>query len=426
MGWYVALRLGLNAASVDEAMRKTIFTFLLLVCVPFLDAQKVKVGAEVLLEKYLDSLKGKNIAVVCNQASVLPNGVHIVDTLLKLGVKIKALLAPEHGIRGSVGAGITVGSGVDAKTGLPVYSLYGKTQKPTPDMLHDVDIVLFDLQDVGARFFTYASTMSGCMETVRDLGKKMIVLDRPNPINGVDVEGPVLDMDLISFVGLFPIPVRHGMTLGELAKMIVGGGWLNYNSQVNLWVIPMSGWKRSMWYDDTKLPWIPPSPNMKTVATATVYPGTCLFEATNISEGRGTSKPFEWIGAPRIDAKRLAEKLNGLRLPGVKFDPMYFTPAADSTAAPDPKYKKRECGGVFVHVTERNIFKPVLTGIMMMSVFRGDPKFDLRQGYLDRLIGDTSIGKKLLQRQIGKNILDGFKRQIADFRKLRKPYLLYN
>ena len=264
MGWYVALRLGLNAASVDEAMRKTIFTFLLLVCVPFLDAQKVKVGAEVLLEKYLDSLKGKNIAVVCNQASVLPNGVHIVDTLLKLGVKIKALLAPEHGIRGSVGAGITVGSGVDAKTGLPVYSLYGKTQKPTPDMLHDVDIVLFDLQDVGARFFTYASTMSGCMETVRDLGKKMIVLDRPNPINGVDVEGPVLDMDLISFVGLFPIPVRHGMTLGELAKMIVGGGWLNYNSQVNLWVIPMSGWKRSMWYDDTKLPWIPPSPNMKT------------------------------------------------------------------------------------------------------------------------------------------------------------------
>ncbi len=426
MGWHVSFGLGIGAASVVTGMRTVISILVFLVFTPHGQAQRVKVGAEVLIERYLDSLKGKNVAVVCNQASVLPNGVHIVDTLLKLGVRIKALFAPEHGIRGTAGAGIAIGSGVDEKTGVPVYSLYGKTQKPTPEMMHDIDIVLFDLQDVGARFFTYASTMSGCMETVRDLGRQMIVLDRPNPINGVDIEGPVLDMELISFVGLFPIPVRHGMTLGELAKMIVGGGWLNYNSQVNLWVIPMSGWKRSMWYDDTKLPWIPPSPNMKTLATATVYPGTCLFEATNISEGRGTEKPFEWIGAPRIDPKRLADKLNHFGLPGVRFDPIYFTPAADSIAAPDPRYKKRRCGGVFVRVTERNAFRPVLTGILMLSVFRGDPKFELRQGYLDRLIGDTSIGNKLLKHQVGMNILNGFKHQIEDFRKMRKPYLLYN
>ncbi len=389
-------------------------------------AQHVKIGAEVLLEKYLDSLKGKSVAVVCNQASVLPNGVHLVDTLLHRGVNIKALFAPEHGIRGTIGAGVAVDNKLDSKTGLPVYSLYGKTQKPTPEMMDGIDVLIFDLQDVGARFFTYASTMSGCMETVRDLKKKMIVLDRPNPINGVDMEGPVLDMELISFVGLFPIPVRHGLTLGELATMIVGGGWLNYNSQVDLWVIPMEGWKRTMWYDDTHLPWVPPSPNMKTLSTAVVYPGTCLLEASNISEGRGTKKPFEWIGAPRVNAEKLASRLMEFHLPGVSFEPVYFTPKADSSTGPDLKYRNVRCGGVYVHVTNRITFRPVLTGILILSVFRTFPRFVLRQGFLDRLVGDTSIGVKLMKGKIKNNILDGFKNQLDDFSRMRKQFLLYN
>jgi uncharacterized protein YbbC (DUF1343 family) len=418
--------MGINTTFVSPAMKRILLVLMLLSVISSLLAQRVKVGADVLLDKYLDSLKGKNVAVVCNQASVLSNGVHIVDTLLKRGIKIKALLAPEHGIRGTSAAGVAIGNQMDEKTGLPVYSLYGKTQKPTPEMLHDVDVLIFDLQDVGARFFTYASTMSGCMETVRDLQKKMIILDRPNPINGVDIEGPVLDMELISFVGLFPIPVRHGLTLGELAKMIVGGGWLNYNSQVDLWVIPMTGWKRTMWFDDTKLPWVPPSPNIKSLTTATVYPGTCLFEATNVSEGRGTAKPFEWIGAPGVDAERIAVKLNSFQLRGVIFEPVHFTPAADSASAPDPKYKNKLCGGIFVHVTNRKIFKPVITGILMLSVFRNFPKFELRQGYLDRLVGDTSIGEKLNKRKIGKNIFDGFKHQLEEFKKMSSKYLLYN
>ncbi|MBI1803630.1 MAG: DUF1343 domain-containing protein [Ignavibacteriae bacterium] len=387
----------------------------------------VKPGAQVLFERYLDSLKGKRVGVICNHTSKLPNGVHLVDTLLHSGIHVTALFAPEHGIRGAVAAGQTIASNIDSATGLHVYSLYGKTLKPTPEMLTNVDVLLFDLQDVGARFYTYASTMANCMEAARDLGKKMIVLDRPNPINGIDIEGPVLDMDLISFLGLFPLPVRHGLTLGELAKMIVGEGWLNYNSAVDLWVISMEGWKRTMWYDETRLPWVPPSPNMKSLATATVYPGTCFFEATNISEGRGTAKPFEWIGAPGNKSAKLASRLNAYRLPGVRFAPVEFTPTPDSIAAPDPKFKKRKCRGVFVHVTDRTMYRPVLTGLVMLNVFRSmfAPKFQLMQGRLDHLVGDTSIGETLMKGKLDTNILDRFKNQITDFKQRRMKYLLY-
>ena len=400
--------------------------FLLFPLSPQILAQ-VKPGAQVLIERYLDSLKGKRVGVICNHTSKLPNGVHLVDTLIRSGINVTALFAPEHGIRGAVAAGQKISSNIDSATGLPVYSLYGRTLKPTPEMLGDVDVLVFDLQEVGARFYTYASTMSGCMESARDLGKKMIVLDRPNPINGVDLEGPVLDMDLISFLGLFPIPVRHGLTLGELAKMIAGEGWLNYNSEVDLWVIPMEGWKRDMWYDETGLPWIPPSPNMKSLATATVYPGTCFFEATNVSEGRGTLKPFEWIGAPGVKSDKLLARLNSYKLPGVQFEPVGFTPTVDSIAAPDPKFKARSCRGVFVHVTNRKVFQPVLTGLIMLKAFRSmfAPKFQLLQGRLDHLVGDTSIGELLTKGRLDKNVLDRFKKQIDDFRRRRVKYLLY-
>ncbi len=404
--------------------RLALIAALLLLAAP-LRAQRVKIGAEILLERFLDTLAGRRVAVVCNQASLLPNGTHLVDTLLRRGVKVTALFAPEHGIRGTAAAGVAVASGTDETTGLPVYSLYGKTQKPTVEMMHDVDVIIIDLQDVGARFYTYAATMSGCMEAARDLQKKVIVLDRPNPIDGTDIEGPVLDMDLISIVGMFPVPVRHGLTLGELATMIVGEGWLNYDSRVDLMVVPMEGWKRAMWYDQTGLPWIPPSPNMRTLATATVYPGACFFEATNVSQGRGTPKPFEWIGAPGVNPKKLSDRLNALKLPGVKFEPVEFTPHADSVAAPDPAYKEKKCGGVFIHVTNRKVFRPVLTGLLMVQAFSSFPRFQLRRGFLDRLVGDKEVGDRVEGKRVDVNVLRQSIRQIEQYRKLRSKYLLY-
>lgn len=387
----------------------------------------MRIGAEVLLEQHPALIKGKRLGVVCNQASIFPNGTHLVDSLMRLGMTVKALFSPEHGIRGRTAAGAAVGTQTDSSTGLPVYSLYGKTLKPTADMLHEVDVLIVDLQDVGARFFTYASTMADVMESARDFGKKVIILDRPNPINGSDIEGPVLDMTLISFLGLFPLPVRHGLTLGELARFIVGEGLLNYNSNVDLEVIPMEGWKRSMWFDQTGLPWIPPSPNMKTPATATVYPGTCFFEATNISEGRGTPKPFEYIGAPGLNSGKAVSRLSGLHLPGVAFSQITFTPRPDSSAAPDPKFKNRLCNGVFVHVTDRNKFRPVLTGVMMLAVLRElyPRKLQLMQGRLDHLVGDPIVGEKLVKGEARKNILDSFNQQVSEFAKRREKYLLY-
>ena len=356
-------------------------------------AQRVHTGAEVLLEKHLDLLGTARIGVVCNHTSVLPSGTHLVDTLRDLGVNITALFSPEHGIRGTFAAGVMQSDSSDRRTGLPVYSLYGRTRKPTPAMLANVDILLFDLQDVGSRFYTYASTMAYAMQAAAEQGKKFVLLDRPNPINGVRVDGPVLDTALRSFVGMFPVPVRPGLTLGELAKMIVGEHWMNHLTNIDLSVIPMEGWKRDMWFDSTGLPWVSPSPNIKTLATATVYPGTCLFEATNVSEGRGTSHPFEYIGAPWINAERLSNALVRDSLSGLAVSPIEFTPRADSIAAPDPKYRDVQCHGLSLVVTDRNRFDPVGNALKILCALRTLYPDSLRidERYFERLWGKPGI-----------------------------------
>ncbi len=391
-----------------------------------LAAQRVRIGAEVLLSSRMEVLRGKRVGVVCNHTSVLPDGTHLVDTLLRRGVNITVLFGPEHGIRGDVPPGRAVEQGKDPRTGLPVYSLYGGTRKPGPEVLSKVDLILFDIQDVGARFYTYASTMAYVMEAAADNGKTFVVLDRPNPINGVSIEGPVLDLRLISFVGLFPIPVRHGLTLGELARMIVGEGYIN-PSTVDLVVIPMQGWKRSMWYDQTGLPWVAPSPNIKTLATATVYPGTCFLEATNISEGRGTGKPFENIGAPGLDAERVIAALEEAQLPGVRFVPIRFTPRPDSVAAPDPKFKNTACRGIEIRVTDRTKFKPVLTGVMLLGALKRlyPRKFVVKEGLLDHLTGDEIISQRLEQEKLGRDVFITFGTEMAQYARLRRKYLLY-
>ncbi|MBA4313115.1 MAG: DUF1343 domain-containing protein [Chlorobiaceae bacterium] len=389
-------------------------------------SQRVRLGAEILLEKHLDSLKGKRIGIICNQTSVLPDGTHLVDTLLALGVDVKSLFAPEHGIRGDKPAGEKILSGKDNRTGLTIHSLYGGSKKPDEKMLHDVDLLIFDMQDVGARFYTYASTMAYCMIAAAENNKKFIVLDRPNPINGTDIEGPPLDLMLISFLGMTPIPVRHGLTIGEIAKMMIGEGYLNPSS-VDLTVIPMEGWKRSMWYDETGLPWISPSPNMKTLQTATVYPGSCLFEATNISEGRGTSKPFEYIGAPKLNNVKIVKRLNSLKLPGVKFSAVEFTPQGDTATGSNPKFNKKLCRGVYIQITDRKVFKPVITGLMMIDAIRKlYPKsFILKKGLFSRLIGDELVSDLLEKGKIDQNSFKIFDNQIDQYLKIRSKYLLY-
>jgi uncharacterized protein YbbC (DUF1343 family) len=388
--------------------------------------QRVRTGAEVLVGERLALLEGKRVGVICNHTSLLPDGTHLVDALLKKGVKVTALFGPEHGVRGTAAAGKKVSDTVDAATGLPVYSLYGKTTKPSPEMLASVDVLVFDIQDIGARYYTYAGTMAFAMEAAAQNGKSFIVLDRPNPINGVDVEGTVLDLGFRSLVGMFPVPARHGLTMGELAKMIVGEGWID-DTRLDLTVVEMRGWKRAMWFDQTGLKWTAPSPNMKTLATATVYPGACLVEATNVSEGRGTAKPFEYAGAPGLDGKALADVLNAMKLPGVRFTPVTFTPAAGPDAGPNPKFKGKACGGVEVVVTDRASFRPILTGLSMISALaKAAPgKFEIRDGLMDRLLGSDIVRTKLKD---GVPPADLLRLNVADFdsyMKKRSAYMIY-
>jgi uncharacterized protein YbbC (DUF1343 family) len=388
--------------------------------------QRVKTGAEVLVEERLALLGGKRVGVICNHTSLLPDGTHLVDALLKKGVRVTALFGPEHGVRGTAAAGNTVADTVDAATGLPVYSLYGKTTKPSPEMLAAVDVLVFDIQDIGARYYTYAGTMAFAMEAAAQNGKSFIVLDRPNPINGVDVEGQVLDLGFRSLVGMFPVPARHGLTMGELAKMIIGEGWID-DTRLDLTVVEMRGWKRTMWYDQTGLRWIAPSPNMKTLGTATVYPGTCLIEATNVSEGRGTVKPFEYAGAPGLDGAALAGALNAMDLPGVRFSPVTFTPAAGPDAGPNPKFRGKKCGGVEIAVTDRSKFRPVLTGLSMILAFaKAEPgKFEIRDGLMDRLLGSDIVRAKLKEGAPAPGLLLLNGADFDDYMKKRAAYLIY-
>lgn len=317
----------------------------------------IQTGLQVLLAQRLNLLTGRRVGLVTNPTGVLPDLTLNVDALLAAGVRVTALFGPEHGLRASAPDGQAVPSGRDPRTNLPVHSLYGPIKKPTPEMCADVDVFVYDIQDVGARFYTYIWTLSYVMEAAAELGKPVIVLDRPNPLGGLRMEGGLLDERYSSFVGRWPIPWRHGLTPGELAR------WFNQRTACDLTVVPLSGWQRYMWYDETGLPWVPPSPAMPTLNTAVVYPGTCLFEGTTMSEGRGTALPFEWIGAPWMDGEAWARHLNQLGLPGVRFRPVAFTPSAS-------KHAGLECYGVQVHVLDRDSFLPVRTGLHMLATAR--------------------------------------------------------
>lgn len=406
---------------------KTLLAFLLTFITASATSQ-VLPGADILFTDRLDLIKGKRLGVVTNHSAVLKDGRHLVDALMAApGVKVVALFGPEHGIRGDAPDGRSVRDSVDAKTGVPMYSLYGRINKPTPEMLKEVDVLIFDIQDVGARFYTFISTLSNAMEAAAEKGIPYIVLDRPNPIRGTWVEGPIRLDTLRSFVGLHPIPIAHGMTVGELATMFNNEGWLAGGVKAKLTVVRCTGWTRDQWFDQTGLTWVKPSPNMATLATATVYPGTCLFEGTNLSEGRGVEKPFETIGAPYVDGDAWAKALNARALPGVRFEPVRFTPREIPNVTSRPKHMGTECGGVQVIITDRDRLEPVRVAVHMLATVRSlaGKDFQWRNSSIDRLSGTPRLRADIDAGRSADEIVAGWKDEVAAFGKVRTRHLLY-
>lgn len=341
-------------------------------------------------------------------------------------INITALFGPEHGIRGMSAAGKEIESGTDILTGIPVYSLYGKDKKPTAEMLKGIDILIYDIQDVGVRFYTYISTLFYVLQAAAENNIPVIVLDRPNPIDGVTIEGPVLDEDLKSFVGIAPIPVRYGMTAGELANYFSGEGLLGNNLKPDLTIIKMEGWRREKYYNDYDLPWVSPSPNIPDLQSALVYPGTCLLEGTNISEGRGTKNPFNTIGAPFIKSEELIIELNKNILSGVELNPVSFTPVAIPGTADHPKYKNELCYGIFINVIEKEKFKGFEFGIKLLSALvKLYPETFKFNSYFDKLAGDKSLTESLLQGKPVEEIFSEWQKEINNFKSVRNKYLLY-
>ncbi|WP_421155321.1 exo-beta-N-acetylmuramidase NamZ domain-containing protein [Peribacillus simplex] len=380
--------------------------------------QKVNPGIEVLLKEEKDVLSGKKVGLITNPTGIDSKLTSIVDLLHDdPDINLTALFGPEHGVRGDAQAGASVEYYIDEKTGLPVYSLYGKTKKPTPEMLKDVEVLVFDIQDVGTRYYTYIYTMAYAMEAAKENDIPFIVLDRPNPQGGESVDGPVLEPEFSSFVGLYPIPLKHGMTVGELATLFNK----EFKIGADLKVIKMKGWKRDMDYDDTGLPFVLPSPNMPTVSTTFVYPATGLIEGTNVSEGRGTTKPFELIGAPYINGDELAGKLNALRLPGVKFRAASFTPLFS-------KHAGKLSHGVEIYITDREEFKAVPTGLHIIKtiqdLYPGDFEF-LAANNFNLLIGNGWVRSRIEEGSSVNEIMKEYQEKQDAFKKVRKNYLLY-
>jgi len=397
-------------------------------CQPRTPVATVKTGLDVLYEQQFEPFAGKRVGIICNHTARDKTGKHIVDLFHDSGkCRVTAIFGPEHGFRGLHADGRAIHNETDPKTGAVIYSLYGKTRQPDSEMLQNVDVLVYDIQDVGARFYTYITTMSLAMESAAKQGIPFVVLDRPNPIRGDMTEGPVLDMDYQSFVGAHPIPIRYGLTIGELANWINGEIFSKKGVAVDLTVIKMEGWKRSLWYDQTDLPWISPSPNMTTLETASVYPGFCLLEGTNLSEGRGTDAPFLKFGAPWIDSEYYADALNALNLQGVRFRPISFTPVAIPNVAYRPKYENQLCGGVAIEIINRDEFKPVAAMLLILEKTRDlyPEDFTLRKT-LNRLYGSDKLQTALITGKIKvKSLIEDWRQDLDNFTETAKKYYLY-
>ncbi len=387
----------------------------------------VALGIDRLLDIERRLLAGRRVGVVCNPASVDGLFRHTADRLIgDPDVKVTALFGPQHGFRSDLQDNmIETPHAQDARRHVPVYSLYSDTREPTADMLRDLDVLVVDLQDVGTRVYTYVYTMANCMRAAARHGVHVVVCDRPNPVGGDEIEGSRLDPAFASFVGQFPIPLRHGMTIGELARLFND----EFDIHCSLDVVPLAGWRRAMYYDETGVPWVMPSPNIPTLDSAIVYPGAVLFEGTKLSEGRGTTRPFELIGAPWIDGERLADAMNARTLPGVHFRPVFFEPTFQ-------KHAKQTCGGCQVHVLDRQRFRPVRTAVELIAGFRRQApdrfgwreppyEYEHEKQPIDILFGSDSLRQTIDSGKDVGALVAGWKTEEESFRQLRQKYLLY-
>jgi uncharacterized protein YbbC (DUF1343 family) len=384
------------------------------------DTTAVHPGIEQFLADVPGAIRGKRVGLITNHTGVDARGVSTIDRLVaSRQVRLVALFGPEHGLRGTAADGQKISSGVDRKTRLPVFSLYGAARKPTPKMLANVDALLFDLQDVGARPYTYISTMALAMRAAQEKGIPFVVLDRPNPIGGHIVEGNILDPAFESFVGMYPIALRHGMTIGELARMFNE----RFGIGAKLIVVPLHGWKRDTWLDDTGLPWVNPSPNIRRLETAIHYPGTVFIEATNLSEARGSDRALEQAGAPWLRAHEVADSMNAMQLPGVRFEAVRFPSAAGAA-----KYGGLALHGVRFVLTDREAYRPVRATLLFLDLVRrmhpDDFRWQERGTGLDRLAGTGEL-RKAIEAGSLPALLGRWEREAEEFRAARREFLLY-
>ena len=390
--------------------------------------QMTQIGLDTFERNWPKKLKGSRVGLLVHPASVNRKLQHAVNLFVKSKkLTLNAIFGPQHGIYGETQDNMVEWEGFhDRHTGFPVFSLYGRTRKPEPSMLEHIDVLVIDLQDVGARYYTFIWTMENCMQVCMEMNKSIVILDRPNPIGGHKIEGPVLEEAYASFVGQRPLPVRHGMTVGEIGNYLCN----EFYPSLDFHVIPVQGWKRKFWFDSTHLPWVMPSPNMPTMDTAMVYPGMCLLEGTNISEGRGTTRPFEIFGASFIEPELLVRQLIDSNLPGIIFRPTYFQPTFQ-------KYAGKVCGGAQLHVTDRERFKPFKTGVAIIKAvydlypedfsWRQPPyEYETEKLPIDILAGTDKLRKYIEKGEKLDKMEDWWQEECSQFNKLiRKKYLIY-
>lgn len=394
---------------------------------------EVQSGAVALAENGFDALSGERVGLIVNHTARVDTA-HLIDRIdAAPNVELGAIFAPEHGLRGTSGAGEAVVSGRDPRTGTPIYSLYGETRKPTAEMLEGLDALVFDVQDVGARFYTYITTMGLAMQAAAESDVRFVVLDRPNPLGGSYTSGFVLEPEHESFVGRYPVPITHGMTIGELARYIRGEALLPGLESLDLTVRSMSGWNREMQWPDTGREWVPPSPNLPTWKTALVYPGMCFFEGVRVSEGRGTQRPFLQIGAPwsAEAARDVVGQLRSHDLSGVDFDTTSFIPQPMPNAAPYPRFEGTRVYGFELSVTDRQAVRPVAVGIHALHAMyqqareEGVDEFISRPEHLTRLAGTERLAQMLRAEVSPDSIVASWAREVQDFRHRRSAYFLY-
>jgi uncharacterized protein YbbC (DUF1343 family) len=381
-------------------------------------------GSDVLFDRQL--LRGRTVGLVCNPASINARFQHVIERAESSGVHVGAIFGPQHGFRSDLQENmIESAHAKDTRRRVPIYSLYSETREPTAEMLAGLDAIVIDLQDVGTRIYTYIYTMANCLKAAKRHGVPVVVCDRPNPIGGVAVEGPMLEHGFESFVGQFPIPMRHGMTIGELARLFNE----HFGLGAKLEVVAMPEWSRASFFDETDVPWVLPSPNIPTLESAIVYPGTVLFEGTNVSEGRGTTKPFELVGAPWIEPEAFALRMNREGLPGVYFRPALFEPTFH-------KHSATPCGGCQIHITDRHTIRPVETGVALLKAFRdmGHDHFQWREppyeyeyllAPIDILCGSSEVRERLERGEEARDIARAWDGPVDAFMKIRRDFLLY-